>query len=178
MKLQLTILILLAFVSIGNSQISGVIKDTSYFDGCNWTTCKDGNCMTTLLACGEIDIPDSLIYEGSGRDEKWSDTLTAQRFISDSNGNSYMIEYRYIVNDAPFDKIILDKNGVVGDKDSLMHLASHTHYIALVNIIAFKGNHKKIIASNIKAIYSPTECSADNPELWRKKIYEILKNKK
>lgn len=178
MKLQLTILILLAFVSIGKAQISGIIKDTSYFDGCNWTTRKDGNCITTLLACAEIDIPDSLIYEGSGGDEKWSDTLTAQRFISDSNGNSYMIEYRYTSNDSAFSTTLLSRKHLYDLPDSIKDELSHSHFIALVNIIAFKGNHKNIIASNIKWIYSPTECSADNPDLWGKRLNEILKNKK
>lgn len=98
---------------------------------------------------GEMEIVDKWFQE---------DTLVASKFIEDSAGNSYEIEYRYSPNAIPNNE-------------------PHKHYIALVNIIAYRGNKQKVIFSNIKAIYSPTECQADNRELWLKRLYS-LQNKK
>lgn len=85
-----------------------------------------------------------------------TDTITANRFIEDSIGNSYEIEYHYL-------------NTINFPNDE------HAHYISLVNITAFKGNKQHTIAANIKAIYSPVECVSDNRELWLKRLYQIQK---
>lgn len=104
-----------------------------------------------------------------------SDTLTAERLIEDSLGNHYMVEYRYAEveeyykTDTVFEKITMGKYQVE---------PSHSHYIALVNIIKYNGNRQTTIAKNIKAIYSPTECSADNVTIWKQKINEYLKQKR
>ena len=75
------------------------------------------------------------------------DSLTAERFIEDSIGNSYEIQYRY--NGVDF----FNEKYTDFDKQKL---SPHTHYIALVNIIKYHGNKQQTIFSNIKAIYSPT----------------------
>jgi len=141
-KLLTLILIVISYSAVCHGQWN--IKDTSYFDGCNWTTCKNGICMTTALACSTSLPPDDIYLE---------DTLIADRVIEDSIGRTYQIEYRYV-------------NHIGFGKDE------HAHYISLVNIIQFKGNKQHTIASNIKAIYSPVECIADNRELWLKRLYE------
>lgn len=96
------------------------------------------------------------------------DTLTTSRFIEDSFGNGYVIEYHY----ANEGRMSIERR-----KDSSMYLTSHSHYISLVSIIAFRGNKTKIIASNIKSIYSPVECIADSRELWLKRLYQIQNGK-
>lgn len=111
-----------------------------------------------------------------------TDTLTASRFIEDSIGNGYEIEYRFVMSEtsATPRATLLYTPDVFNDKDSLPSLREtiHTHYISLVNIIAFKGNKQHTIASNIKAIYSPVECVSDNRELWLKRLYEFQNKKK
>ncbi len=137
-------------ITIG-SLCYGQLRDTSYFDGCNTVTIANGVKMITTLACGgsiEIDFD--------------TDTITTSRFIEDSIGNGYEIQYRYANDDIA--KAIKD--------------IDHAHYISNVFIIQFKGNKQKTIFSNIKAIYSPVECSSDNRELWLKRLYEYLKTKK
>lgn len=99
------------------------------------------------------------------------DTLTAERFIEDSIGNSYEIEYRYVMDKHDGLLIIGDSlDGTIGK--------AHRHYISIVNIIAYHGNKQKVIFSNIKAIYSPVECVADNRELWLKRLYEYQNKKR
>lgn len=94
------------------------------------------------------------------------DTLTADRFIEDSLGNGYEIEYRYSTHWGSPNAV---EGGDAGEE--------HGHWIALVNIIQFKGNKQHTIAKDIKAVYSPVECVSDNRELWLKRLYEI-QNKK
>lgn len=100
-----------------------------------------------------------------------SDTLIASRFLSDSLGRTFEIEYRYVENKS--DTIKGDSWHLNKNSES----SYHTHYIALVTIISFKGNKRKIIAENIKSIYSPVDCSADCPALWLKRLYQILNKK-
>lgn len=164
MKLQLTISILISLVTITNGQM----KDTSYFDGCNWTTCKGGACMTTAILCADIDVFDTLIWEGDGEIVEWQDSLQAERFFTDSIGNQYMVEYRYAYDR----KLTVD---TLSDTTTTLH---HYHYVANCKIIKYNGNRQTTIMKNIKAIYSPTPCSADNVTLWKQKINEYLKGKK
>lgn len=91
------------------------------------------------------------------------DSMTGTRHITDSTGEEFYIEYRY---DGTYGCVIEEPepNG-------------HCHYLALCRIIKFKGNKQQVIASGIKAIYSPTDCSSDNEKLWLKRLYE-LQNKK
>lgn len=109
---------------------------------------------------GAIILPNGSVDDSSSY--LISDSLTAERHIKDSLGNWYMVEYRY----GDLDIII--------QHDSLKF--NHRHHIANCSIVSYKGNKTKIIADNIKAIYSPTNCEADNDKLWLKRLYE-LKNK-
>lgn len=93
---------------------------------------------------------------------KYQDSLTAEKFFDDSLGNHYMCEYRY----SPTRQFPLEDTG---------SMKSHYHCIAIVSIIKFHGNKQQTIISNIKAIYSPTECSSDNKELWLKRLYQYQK---
>lgn len=106
----------------------------------------------TLKNCSTVDLPEQ-------------DSLTAERFFTDSLGNKFMCEYRY----APYSTLPGTDYESKGE---------HEHYIAICSIIAYKGNRKSTIASNIKAIYSPVECSADSPKLWLKRLYDIQNKKK
>lgn len=122
-----------------------------------------------------------------GEDEP--DTLIASRFIEDSVGNTYEIEYKYedehpkivsggdILHSDSGYYLIYNKGNVPYPKDGDTVRQFHRHYISLINIIAYKGNRKKTLFSNIKSIYSPVECVADNRELWLKRLY-LLQNKK
>lgn len=103
-----------------------------------------------------------------------ADSLTAERFFSDSLGNQYMIEYRYVKdNGALFiikeDSSTFLENAIIIDDNKVK---AHQHYIAICSIIAYKGNRQQTIKSGIKAIYSPTECSSDEPKLWLKRLYD------
>lgn len=93
-----------------------------------------------------------------------TDTLTAERFIQDSLGNNYEIEYRY-ANEPDSVRYFL---GIIQHGQPKLH----EHHVALVNILKYRGNKQTIIGSNIKAIYSPNECSSDNTKLWLKRVYE------
>lgn len=132
------------------------------------------------ITTGGTILIDTLLLT-RGYKVKEEDTLIASRFIEDSIGNGYEIEYKYAMPDYSMPtKTLLYSQPVFDTNDSGSSLGekAHTHYISLVNIIAFKGNKQHTIASNIKAIYSPTECQSDSRELWLKRLYQIQNKKK
>jgi len=153
MKHLLSLLILSFSIGVCSAQV----KDTTYFvrDGNTFVKTKNGITQLTV-----------------GIEE---DSLTASRFITDSIGNEYMVEYRYGSSDS-----LKSKWGGMGQDAayrpdtslwiSTSHMYSHMHYIALCSIIKFKGNKQQVIMSGIKAIYSPTDCSSDNEKLWLERL--------
>ena len=161
MKHSLILSLLISFCIICNGQKPKPcpFPDTSYFDGCNTVTWKNCSCMTTLLNCETI----SGFSDGDIRDEEYvPDSLTSQRHITDSSGQTYLIEYRYL------DNITLPN----ADYESK---GKHAHYIAICSITWYKGNKQKIIAKNIKAIYSPVSCASDCDKLWLERLKRYLK---
>lgn len=116
----------------------------------------------------------TLILLSFGIMGKCQDSLTAERFLGDSLGNSYVVEYRY-KDDDEVDKWLLDTMGVTR-KDSLNGI-NHKHYYAKCSITKFYGNKKILVVGGIQCIYSPTDCPADNSRLWMRRLYMILSKK-
>lgn len=85
------------------------------------------------------------------------DSLTAERFYSDSTGQ-YMIEYRY-------EEIPITTN-VTSTKES------HEHFPATISIYRYKGNRKTFLWSG-RGIYSRVECASDKPEIWIKRMRKL-----
>lgn len=100
---------------------------------------------------------------------QYSDTLTAvdsfysMRFVKDEAGQSYLIEYHFAET----------ANGLT--KDEPNRKENHAHFIANCTIIRMNYTKNKIIAQNIKAIYSLMDCAADNNKLWLDRIKKYVK---
>ena len=155
MKHILSLLILSFSMGIVHAQ-----KDTTWYDGCNWHHCVGNMCTVTQLNCEVVELPQK-------NEPILPDSITSQKFIRDSLGNDYIIEYACSYSEW--------KNAMKPTNEEVEEnkFSIHRHIVAICTIIKFKGNRKWVIASGIKAIYSPTDCSSDNEKLWLKRLYEL-----
>jgi hypothetical protein len=146
-----SIIPLLLLITISSICYGQMWKDTSYFDGCNWTTCKGGTCTTTTLAC----YTEPLFIE--------DDSLTQEKYFKfdQRSSNTYLLEYKFNLDEA-----------LKAKTDSVHHF----HVPAMIKVTWFYWN-KKIELATISGVLSSTQCqppdNADDQERWTNQAISI-----